>query len=463
MSLSRRIVRAWRDTAARPLPPEVLGAAKAHLLDAIGVGLAASASAAGLPYRRFAATLRGEGPASLFGAAHGVNPADAAMINGGLIHSLEYDDTHTGSIVHGSAVLAAAALAAAEAGAAGGAALLGAYVRGWEVLVRIGLAAPGAFQARGFQITSVGGALVAALIGADLAGLDEDGMVMALGIALSQGSGVFEFLSNGSSVKSLHPGWAAHAGLIAAHFAACGMTGPETALDGRFGLFASFAGDPGGPARLDALMADFGAQWHLPQAAFKFHPCCHYLHPFIEAAEALLARGLEPARLRCLTCRVPAGAAGIICEPWAEKSAPASAHAMRWSLPAVLAARLVDGPIGLASFERPLSPAARDFTARIAWEPMTDTAFPRVFEAELIATLDDAEPLRIRIADVYGNAGRPAPEDAVRAKFRANAGLALPGSAIAALEEAIAKLDRAASVTALGAALRQVSSKGGFA
>ena len=43
--------------------------------------------------------------------------------------------------------------------------------------------------------------------------LDEDAAVNAVGISLSQASGVFEFLTNGSSVKSLHPGWAAHAGV----------------------------------------------------------------------------------------------------------------------------------------------------------------------------------------------------------------------------------------------------------
>jgi len=81
------------------------------------------------------------------------------------------------------------------------------------LLIRMGLAAPGTFQARGFQVTSVAGTLVAALVAAELWNLDDDKCVMAMGIALSQASGVFEFLTNASSVKSLHPGWAAHAGI----------------------------------------------------------------------------------------------------------------------------------------------------------------------------------------------------------------------------------------------------------
>ena len=77
------------------------------------------------------------------------------MINGALIHSLEYDDTHIGSVVHGSAVAAPLALAVAELAGASGRDLILGYIVAWEVAIRIGLAAPGDFQARGFQVTAV--------------------------------------------------------------------------------------------------------------------------------------------------------------------------------------------------------------------------------------------------------------------------------------------------------------------
>jgi 2-methylcitrate dehydratase PrpD len=454
MTLSRELVRRWRALRSEPLPAHVMATARQHLLDAIGVGLAASGSAMGAPYRAYATAIVTGGPASVFGCATGARAWDAAMVNGGLIHSLEYDDTHTGSIVHGSAVLAAAALAAGEAARASGAAVLGAYARGWEVLVRLGLAAPGGFQARGFQITSVAGALVAALIGADLSCLDEDQSVAAVGIALSQSSGVFEFLTNGSAVKSLHPGWAAHGGLIAAQLARAGMTGPETAIEGRFGLFATFAGDPGAAERLRALLDDLGTVWHLPDAAFKFYPCCHYIHPFVEAAGILAGRGVTPDAVRRLTCRVPAGAASIICEPWALKQAPATPHAARWSLPIVVAARLVEGGVDLGTFEAPIAPAVRDLAARMVWEPLPDADFPRRFEAELSCELADGRTEAVRVDDVYGNCSRPAADEDVRGKFRANAARALREDAVAALETAVAALDRAASLAAISGALR---------
>jgi 2-methylcitrate dehydratase PrpD len=383
-------------------------------------------------------------------------PANAALINGGLIHSLEFDDTHTGSIVHGSAVIAAAALAVAEGERASGAALLGAFVRGWEVLVRFGLASPTGFPSRGFQNTAVAGPLAAALVAAELLGLDEERSVAALGIALSQASGVFEFLTNGSSVKSLHPGWAAHGGVIAAFLARAGMTGPETSLEGRYGLFRQFSGDDAAPERFRASIGDLGRRWHLPEAAYKFHPCCHYLHPFIEAAGVLAERGVGADDAARILCRVPAGAAPIICEPWEGKQSPATGHAARWSLPIVVAARLVDGKVDLATFESPAGARVRELAGRIRWEPLPDARFPERFEAELVCETRAGRTETVRIDDVYGNRTRPPGAAAIRAKFRANAARALPAAAVSSLERAIEALAGAPDLAALSSALRQV-------
>lgn len=334
MTVARQLVRSWHDVSG--LPDRVVQVAKLHLLDSIGVGLAASREPSGEPYRRLSEDASG-GAASIFGAQCGASAAEAALINGGLIHSLEFDDTHTASIAHGSSVMTACALAAGQTAGASGADLIRAYVLGWEALIRIGAAAPGGFQACGFQVTSVGGALVSALIAADLARLDEDRLVAAVGIALSQASGVFEFLSNGSTVKSLHSGWAAHSGIMAANLAGAGLTGPETSFEGRFGLFRSFAHDAGAATRFTNELATFGQQWHLMDAAYKFYPCCHYLHPFIEAGRKLQDLGVSAGDVELLTLHVPPGASGIICEPWESKLTVSSGHAMRWSLPLVFA------------------------------------------------------------------------------------------------------------------------------
>ena len=439
MTLSRRLARQVRAIGAAAIPADVRACGRLHLLDAIGVALAAAATGVGRPYLDAAVILGGAGPANILGSGLTRDAATAALLNGGLMHGLEYDDTHTASIVHGSAVLAPAALAVAQEAEASGEDLLRAYILGWEVLVRMGLAAPGAFQARGFQVTSVGGTLVAALEAAEILKLDENRTVAALGIALSQASGVFEFLSNGASVKSMHPGWAAHAGLLAARLAAAGLDGPETALEGRMGLFQQFAVD--GERAVDgfaAQLASLGRHWHLREAAYKFLPCCHYLHPYVEALDQL--GSVDPARIRAVTCLVAPGAAQIICEPWARKQAPASGHEVRWSLPIVVAARLIDGSIGHATFAHPPTAAVRDLAARVTWSPLASSQFPQRFEAEMTVMFGDGGEQRCRIDDVFGGANRPASANQVKAKFRANAALALEDAAVAGLEDAVAAL-----------------------
>jgi 2-methylcitrate dehydratase PrpD len=452
MTLSQQLVAKLRSLRPPAMPPEVRDAARLHLLDAIGVGFAATATGAGAPYLKAAASLGGSGPATIFGLDQGYAAAAAALANGGMTHALEYDDTHTASIVHGSSVLAAAALAAAESVGASSDALLFAYTKGWEALIRMGLAAPGRFQAQGFQITSVGGTLAAAMVAADLLGLDEEQTVHAIGIALSQSSGVFEFLTNGSTVKSLHAGWAAHGGVAAATLAAAGLTGPATAFEGKFGLFRRFAADDEAATRFAASIETLGSMWHLPQAAFKFYPCCHYIHPFIEALEIALAQ--NPGRpIEAILCEVPPGATALISDPWERKLTPQSGHEARYSLPIALAARLTEGKVTPATFADAPSATIVDKAKWISARDMTGADFPNRFEARIHVTFADGAAQEVYVDDVFGGARRPASREAVVTKFRTSVGLLGGDRDVRALEHALLAGDHN-SISGLTRALR---------
>jgi 2-methylcitrate dehydratase PrpD len=304
--------------------------------------------------------------------------------------------------------------------------------------------------------TSVTGTVASALLAAELMGLDEDRSVAAIGIALSQASGVMEFLTNGSSVKSLHPGWAAHGGVVAALFARAGMTGPETSLDGKHGLFRQFTGDESAAGRFRALIGDLGREWHLPKAAYKFYPCCHYLHPFIEAAGKLAERGVRAADVERILCRVPQGEAAVICEPWETKQSPANGHAARWSLPITVATQLVEGKVDLATFETTASDAVRSLARRISWEPLGGARFPERFEAELVCETKRGTSETVRIDDVFGNHTRPPSADAVLAKFRSNAARSLKADAVDTLERVALQLVTARNLGTLSLALHQI-------
>jgi 2-methylcitrate dehydratase PrpD len=153
---------------------------------------------------------------------------------------------------------------------------------------------------------------------------------------------------------------------------------------------------------------------------------------------------------------VPAGAAPIICEPWETKQAPGTGHAARWSLPIVVAARLIEGKVDLATFESPASAPVRELAGRMRWEPLPDARFPARFEAEIVCEMRAGSTQTVRIDDVFGNHTRPPGADRILAKFRTNAARSLQPEAIASVEHAAEGLMAARDLGALSRALRQM-------
>ncbi len=440
-SLSRRIAGFAHGLRFEEIPADVIACAKARILDALGVGLAA----ASLPEARGvfeAARQLGAGlEANAWGFGARLPAASAALVNGTLVHSLEFDDTHRASIVHGSSVVVTSALASAERAHASGKDLIRAVVAGWEVFARMGLAAPGVLQRRGFQITAVGGPFIGALTASMLARADIERTVAAIGIAGSQGGGIFEYLSNGATVKSLHPGWAAHGGLCAQLLAAGGMTGPETVFEGRFGFYAAYAADASFADAFGRQLETLGTQWLLPQASLKLYACCHYNHPFLECLETLIEQGLTAQNLGALECRGPVEEAMLIADPWPQKVAPRSGYDAKFSLPYCLAWRLARGPLSVDTFAQPPDRDVIALAASMSWVGQTDSGFPARFPAALSATLRDGRVLRANVADVLGSPERPAPAHALEAKFMSNAARVLDRARCEALREWVASLE----------------------
>src|ERR1700683_1663080 len=137
------------------IPGEIVEAAKLHILDAVGVGLAALALNELPAVRMTAAEMQGPAEATALGLAQRVSAGAAALSNGSMMHALDFDDTHEVALVHSSAVVASAALGVGEAVEASGGELLAAAIAGYEISSRIGLAQPGALHIRGFHPTSV--------------------------------------------------------------------------------------------------------------------------------------------------------------------------------------------------------------------------------------------------------------------------------------------------------------------
>src|SRR5258708_13409600 len=99
------------------IPPEVLERAKVLTLDFLGSAIRARRDAESTPsLLKMLETLAldGKGDSTVFGDAKTWTPAVAALLNGALGHSLDFDDTHADSSLHPSAPVVPAAFAGGE-------------------------------------------------------------------------------------------------------------------------------------------------------------------------------------------------------------------------------------------------------------------------------------------------------------------------------------------------------------
>ena len=258
--------------ARGPVPEAVRAGIPSRIIDVVGIAVRASLLDTSRAVVGFAADQGSAPQATPIGAGQAMSAAEAAFVNGVLAHSLDYDDTHLPSILHPSASVVPASLAVAEWQGAPGPALVDAVAVGLEVTVRLGMggydgqARQSVYFERGQHATSICGAVGSAAAAARLLGADAQGIAHAMGIACSMASGIIEANRAGGTVKRLHCGWAARAGVTAAQLAARGITGPPTAVEGRFGLFQAFLGDQ---ADCGAVTAELGEHWEADRIFYK--------------------------------------------------------------------------------------------------------------------------------------------------------------------------------------------------
>jgi 2-methylcitrate dehydratase PrpD len=425
-------------------------------LDIIGSCLASSTMDFGRAVILTAERLGGPPESSLIGRKAKVAAANAVLANGTLAHGLDFDDTREDAIVHTGCVAVPTALAVGEALGSSGRAALEAMIAGVEVMCRVGLAVPGRFHARNFHPTAVSGSFGATAAAGKLYGLTEDQLVHAFGICGSQASGVIQYLADGSWTKRFHPGWASHAGVVAALLAQVGFTAPESVFEGRQGFYQAFAGSYDG-TRMNQLLESLGKAWEVEHLTFKPYPCGSIAHPYMDCALRLRTRyEVLPEQIAEIHCRTAEGPVPRLWEPLAAKRRPLNGYAAKFSLPYLVAVMLVQGRAGLGEFT---DEAVRDATVlsvaeRVSYELDPSINYPRHFVGHVRIRLKDGRVLEDRQDHPRGGPDFPMTGEELEAKFRGNAGLLLPKGRIDEVIQAVGGLAQAGQIAPLMAFLR---------
>jgi 2-methylcitrate dehydratase PrpD len=367
---------------------------------------------------------------------------DAVLANGILVHGLDFDDTHLTGVVHVTSSSFPTALGVAWAAQRSGRAMLTAYVLGIEVAARLGAVAKGELNQIGFHPTGVIAAFACALIAGKLEGLTREQLVMAQGIALSMAAGTREYSADGASTKRMHPGWAGACGITAARLARAGFTGPRSAYEGRFGLYATHLGADLTKWDLGAAVRDLGTEWETAQVAIKPFPTCQLNISCIDAAIALAKKhSIKPADIERVEALIPPHAVKIVCEPLAEKRRPASTYAAQFSIPFAVACALIHQKSGLAELERYNDPEILALAAKVDYRVDPKTGYPKHFSGEVIVTLKNGTQISHREQVNRGAAENPVSDAAIVAKFEDNAQLAASAAQAANVREIILNLD----------------------
>jgi 2-methylcitrate dehydratase PrpD len=433
------------------LPADVVSTTKLRILDVIGLALAGSETAFGCSTRAAALALSSSGPSRIVGTGERVGLAAAAFANAAFAQALEFDDTHNESIVHMSSPSVAATLAISETRPVSGRDAILAIAIGNEISCRVGVIAPGQFHRRGFHPTGLFAPFGVTCAAGRLFGLAPEAQARAAGICGSFAAGLLECWVDGTQSKFLHSGWAAQSGISAALLAQAGVTGPPTILEGRFGLFASHL-PADVPRQLDRAAAQLGTQWESRNSSVKPYPAAHVLHPYVDALLRVRERyGISAADVMRIDCPVAEFNVSIVCEPLAEKLAPASDSHARISLQYTLAEALYCGRLGKSAYqpEHLHHEEILELARRVRY--YVDPGFPPPgrFKGEVHITLNDGRVISDTQEHNRGSADNPMSVGELRAKFDENAAGVLSADERARCMDAIERLEELDDVSVL--------------
>lgn len=426
------------------IPPRVRELAKLLILDALGCGLAAAGYDFAKATLAGARALGGEGTCAVIGSATRLPLRDAALVNGVLLHGLDFDDSNFLGILHPTVACLPAALGVGQTQGASGRDMLTAYVAGMEAAIRIGAAARGIFHHIGFHATGLVAHFSSAIVAGKLMGLDADALVRAQGITASTSAAVQVFLEEGAWTKRLHPAWGAVAGITAAGLAQHGFFGPTRAYEGRFGFFETHVQTHLPEVDYTRMTEGLGRDWTLLETAVKPYPACHFAHGCAEAAILLHRRlGLRQSDIARVVAAIPRETLPIIAEPAERKCVPANDYDAKFSAQFITATCLLRGRFGLAELtpEALHDPEILALAAKVACVADPDTAFPTYNSGGVSVTTTSGNTHREYVRVNLGMGDRAMPADDILAKYRASAALAFPDAKVARLEHLVLRLE----------------------
>ncbi len=394
------------------------------------------------------ATASTPGPATAIACRDGVDTMSAVLLNGAAITVLQRQDGYAHAKGHPASQLLPPLLAVAERRGLSGEHLLTAFVGGYEVAARVGVALGGVPE----HLHDIGNWVtigVSAATASLLSDRDERTIAAAIDGASSLALSFDRFTTAaGATMHHLYP---ASAGLVALNVAQGAVAG-LSALPGSLERF--YGPHLGKELRTDRLTEGIDAagrfdRYEVLDGYLKLHPSCAHLHGVNDAVAALLAR----TALR--EDDVESVDVGIFGDGFRiDASDPQNDLAARFSVGATVAAAIVHGRLdddGLADLE-PLRPLMARITVR--HDPAMDDLAPEGRPGRVTVRLRDGRTLVEEVVHPRGTPRVPATEDDRMAKVLDLLGRCYDDRATERIIDAVVALPDAVTLGDLTASLR---------
>jgi 2-methylcitrate dehydratase PrpD len=287
-TIAQRLAEFVTDLRYDDLPPDVVKATKALIVDQLACELIGSTMPWLAPARQLVEETRGVREESTIVGSGGTRrlAADAAFCNASYGQACELDDSPYGSAGHIGTATVPVAMAMGERDRIDGTQFLVSIVAGYEVMYRLMRSVAPHHDTRGFHSQSIAGPFASAAIAGKIIGLNAGEMTHALAIAGSHSCGPLEYDQSGGEVKRIHAGLGARGGIDSAFLAKFGLTGPSTIIEGKRGFCRIFATecDP------SAITPGLGETFNVTNSGFKMYPTIGGVQTSIAAAESIVRK-----------------------------------------------------------------------------------------------------------------------------------------------------------------------------
>ncbi len=433
----------------RDVPPEVVAHAKLILLDTLGAMLAASSPkySATRILMEFARRLGGRPESSLVGQKLKTSCVTAALVNGTLGYYCDIEPHHVGGILHAPAVIVPTSLVVAEKERATGMRFLEATLLGIEVTCRVSYALnPVALYNRGFHPSAICGAFGASAAAGHLFRLSAPKFATALGLAMQQASGLLAWASDHTeNSRPFNPGLAARNGTTAAYLAHLGFGGPPTPFEGKYDAFTAFSGE----RHPEALLADWGTHYYLPEFAYKLYSSCSFTHPGLDALLGLAhEHNLKSSDVQEIVLRFPSLGAHMI------DNNELKSHCAQYILPV----GLVFGHVMIDDIlqDRTRHPEVARLSAntRMVGDPELDKGWPERYASIIEVKTTDGRRLSRRVDHARGTMENPLTPEEIHQKYLKLATTVTSASHAERIAEVVRRIERLTDVHGLTAMLR---------